>query len=455
MTSRRAFLAFGGASVAAAALGGCSTSTSSTPSGGGASGGTGGGGAPLSVYISEQASFPQQQKAWFARIQQNFQAKTGRGVQFETYNSGAQEQQKIQTSVVSGTGPDVYEIGTTFTPTAFSTQSFVEIDDAKWAAVGGKERFTPATLAMSGPSPDRQIAIPFSSIPFVMVYNTAMFRAAGIAGPPKTWDELIADAKKLTGNGVYGLGMDYKDAFNPWKYIWMFANQQGNPLVAGTEVTVDDPAVLAAYQSYFGLLTRDRVVPPESINWTASDNIAAFASGKVAMMAMSSSQVLPTLNDSPVKESFALTPMPDVPPGGTTRPAGGIAATTIVSGQSLVVADYSKNQDLALQYIEMITSDEEQQHFSQVFGVLPTNARAASVIAAANKNFEPVLAAGRAAKPTPFTGAWSQVQLGLVNTVVQSLPALSKGTIDEGALRGQLASLQSSAQTAVTKAAGR
>ena len=90
-----------------------------------------------------------------------------------------------------------------------------------------------------------------------------------------------------------------------------------------------------------------------------------------------------------------------------------------------------------------------------MFGVLPTNAKAAAGIAAANTNFAPVLTAGRKARPTPFSGAWSQVQLGLVNIVVQSLPALSKGSVDEGALHKQLTSLQSTAQTAVTKAAGR
>ncbi len=133
MTSRRAFLALGGAAVAGAALSGCSTSTSGSGSGSGSgaggstasTGGGGGGGKPLSVYVSQQASFPQEQKAWFARVQKAFQAKTGHGIQYETYTAATEEQQRIQTSVVSGTGPDVYEIGTTFTPTAFATKSFV------------------------------------------------------------------------------------------------------------------------------------------------------------------------------------------------------------------------------------------------------------------------------------------------------------------------------------------
>jgi len=64
-----------------------------------------------------------------------------------------------------------------------------------------------------------------------------------------------------------------------------------------------------------------------------------------------------------------------------------------------------------------------------------------------------VLAAARSARPTPFTGAWSQVQLGLTNIVVQSLPALSSGSVADSAVSGQLKSLQEAAQTAVTKAA--
>ena len=461
MTSRRAFLALGGAAVAGAALSGCSTSTSGSGSGSGSgaggstasTGGGGGGGKPLSVYVSQQASFPQEQKAWFARVQKAFQAKTGHGIQYETYTAATEEQQRIQTSVVSGTGPDVYEIGTTFTPTAFATKSFVQLDDAAWSAVGGKDRFTPATLAMSGPSPDQQIAIPFTSSPFVMAYNTEMFAKAGIAGPPKTWDELIADAKKLTTGGVYGLGMSYKDGFDPWKFVWMFSNQYGNPLIDGKDVTLDEPRVQRAFQAYFGLLTREHVVPPKAINWAGADNTAAFAAGQVAMIVMVSSQVLPTLAKSPLKSGFALAPIPTVPPGETALPSGGVPATTIVSGQNLVVASYSKDRDLALEYVALVTSDAEQQHYSEVFGVLPTNAKAAAAIAAGNKNFAPVLAAARSARPTPFTGAWSQVQLGLTNIVVQSLPALSSGSVADSAVSGQLKSLQEAAQTAVTKAA--
>ena len=58
--------------------------------------------------------------------------------------------------------------------------------------------------------------MPFVTRPFVMAYNKEMFANAGITQPPKSWDELAADAKKLTTGGVHGLAVAYKDSFDPW-----------------------------------------------------------------------------------------------------------------------------------------------------------------------------------------------------------------------------------------------
>lgn len=462
MKSRREVLAIAGAAVVGLAAGACSTNTSSGGggSGGGSSPGTsssGGGsgsgsGKTVNVYVSKQSSYPTEQQQWFARISQAFKKKTGADVKFEIYSSGSEELQKIQTSVISGTGPDVYEIGTTFTPTAYSTGAFLQFDDARWSKIGGRDRFVAATLAMSGPDPQHQIGVPSSSVPFLMYYNTKMFKAAGISAAPTTWDELIADAKKLTKGNVHGLGMDYKDNYSPWKYAWMFSNQYGDPLIDGSKVTIDDPAVKKAYQAYFGFLTKDKIVPPEAVNWSGAENLAAFAAGKTAMMTMATTGSLPTLITSPIKDDFALAPMPEVPPGAPSAPSGTIPATSIVSGQNIVVASYSANQDLAVQYVDLVTSKEEQMNYSKVFGVLPTNSAAATAIADANDKYAPALAAGKKSRPTPFTGAWSQVQLGLVDVVVQSLAALSAGNVPDSALAARLSKLQAEAQAAVTKA---
>jgi multiple sugar transport system substrate-binding protein len=433
------------------ACGGGSGGSSSSAKG--SSGAVSGSGKTLQVYIGAQTAYPKQQAAWEQRINTEFKKATGGSVAFETYTSGTQEQQKIQTSVVSGQGPDVYETGTTFTPVAYSTGSFVKLSDSDWNTIGGKSQFVPASLAMSGPDQNNLIAVPLISQPFVMVYNKTLFAKAGISSPPKTWDELVADGKKLTKGKQYGLAMDYKDSFDPWKYIWMFANQYGNKLIDGKKATINDPAVMKAYQAYFGFLTKDKIVNPAGVNWASTDALADFASGKSAMLAMTTPGSLPTLTKSPVAKDFAYAPMPNVPPGDSSLPSGGVPATTIVSGQNMVIASYSKKKDLALQYLKLVTSEPEQVYLNKIYGALPTNQAAAQKAAASNPNYKPILAAAQNAKPTPFTGAWSQVQLGLVNVVVQSLPGLSAGSVSDSSISSQLASLQKSAQQAVDQAA--
>jgi multiple sugar transport system substrate-binding protein len=57
--------------------------------------------------------------------------------------------------------------------------------------------FAPATLSYTKIN-GNQCALPSLTDAFGLYYNTAMFKKAGITEPPKTMDELAADAKRLT-----------------------------------------------------------------------------------------------------------------------------------------------------------------------------------------------------------------------------------------------------------------
>ena len=56
--------------------------------------------------------------------------------------------------------------------------------------------------------------------------------------------------------------------------------QAGNPLVDGKTAQLDDPTTKKAYQTYFGWLTKDKVVDPAAIGWTNAQALAAFAQGQ-------------------------------------------------------------------------------------------------------------------------------------------------------------------------------
>lgn len=421
--------------------------------GGGDSGsGSGSGGdKTLDVYIGANTTYPEEQQAWFKEIGDKFKAETGATITWETFASASDEQTKIQTSVVSGEGPDVYALGTTFTPTAYGTGAFVKLTDDDWQQVGGKDKFVPSTLGISGPDESNQIGIPFANRPFVMAYNKAMLKKAGIDKPATSWDELATQAKKLTTGDQYGLAIAYKDNFDPWKFVWGMSIQAGNPLVNGKTATIDDPIVKTAYQTYFDWLTTDKVVDPASIGWSNTQALAAFAAGKAAYFPMTTYTSAPSLDKSQVKDDYTYTLLPTIPPGATSRPANGVDAASILSGDNLVVADYSKNQDLAFQFVKLVTDKDEQLEYFKTFGSFPVNAEAADSLKS-EKALAPILAAQSKSVATPFTGAWGDVQLALTNVAVQSVPDLSKGSVSDADLSARLAEAQKTSQSALDRA---
>jgi len=440
MRTMRGVMALAGVAVLTAGLAAC---------GGDDEGGSGG--KTLNVLIGANTQYPKEFQAWQQSVSDKFKAQTGATVKFETFASANEELTKIQTSVVSGTGPDVYAVGTTLTPTAYSTGAFVKLDDEKWQKVGGKDKFVPATLGISGPDQQNQVGIPWVSRPFVMAYNTELLKAAGISKPATTWDELGQQAKQMTKPGQYGLAVAYKDNFDPWKFVWGMSTQAGNPLVEGKTARLQDPTVKKAYQTYFGWLTTDKVVNPAAIGWTNPQAVAAFAEGKTGYLALSTVTAAKALDEGAVKGKWAFALLPTVPPGATSRPANGVDAASILSGDNLLVADYSKNQDLAFAYVKLITDPEVQLDYYAKLGNLPANAAALQSLQSDQK-LATVAQAAQKSVATPFTGAWADIQLALTNVVVQSIPDLSKGSVSDAQLDSRLAAAQKSAQSALDRA---
>ncbi|MFF5296506.1 extracellular solute-binding protein [Paractinoplanes globisporus] len=435
-------IALAGVTVLAAALAAC---------GGGDDGGSGGDGKTLDVLIGANTQYPEEFQAWQKSISDKFKAQTGATVKFEQFASANDELTKIQTSVVAGSGPDVYAVGTTMTPTAYSTGAFVKMGDSEWQKIGGKDKFNPATLGISGPDENNLVGIPWVSRPFVMAYNTDLLKAAGIDKPATTWDELRDQAKKMTHGDQYGLAVAYKDNFDPWKFVWGMSVQAGNPLVDGKTAKLQDPTVQKAYETYFGWLTTDKIVDPAAVGWTNPQALASFAKGKTGYFALTTSTATNSLEQGAVKGKWAFALLPTVPPGATSRPANGVEAASILSGDNLLVADYSKNKDLAFQYVKLVTDPDVQLDYYQKFGNLPANASALQTLSS-DQRLGPVTEAAKKSVATPFTGAWSDIQLALTNVAVQSLPDLAKGSLSAQQIDSRIATAQKSAQSSLDRA---
>ncbi|MFZ6993847.1 ABC transporter substrate-binding protein [Curtobacterium sp. RRHDQ66] len=405
----------------------------------------------LRVMMGADTTYPKERKQWQQDTAAEFKRTTGADIQWETYSSAQEELTAIQTSVISGQGPDVYAIGTTFTPTAYATGAFVEMGEKQWDAVGGKDRFDPASLGISGPSASKQIGIPLASRPFVMAVNKDLLAQAGITEMPTTWDQLTEDAKATTGDGHYGMAVAYADGFDPWKFVWGMAQNAGNTIVDGQKAEIDTKAVQDAYRTYFDWVTKDGVVDKAGIGWNNAQALAQFADGKAAFFPMTTTTAINSFTNTKVDGKYEFALLPTVPPGATERPADGIDAASILSGDNFVVADYGKKQDLSFQFVKQTTSKQAQLEYYKLFGQLPTNAAAAAELAAQEPTLKPIIDAGKLSKPTAFTGAWSDIQLSLVDVVVQSIPSLKSGEVTDDQLRKRLQDAQKDAQSTLNR----
>ena len=92
---------------------------------------------------------------------------------------------RILAATTSGQGPDVLNIGNTWSASLQATGAFLPFDDANMTAIGGKDQFV-AGRARRRPAPRARppTAVPLYSLAYGLYYNKKMFADAGIASPP-------------------------------------------------------------------------------------------------------------------------------------------------------------------------------------------------------------------------------------------------------------------------------
>jgi multiple sugar transport system substrate-binding protein len=157
-----------------------------------------------------------------------------------------------------------------------------------------------------------------------LLVHSAMLKKAGIAVPPKTWDELLADASKITAaTGKPAFGISGTGVRTPQELI-MFLAQNGVQIAVPTKdgkfrnTWGDDPAQMARAAQVFDFyrkLAASGAIDPAASGWGFEEEDSEFAQGRYAMV----------VDGSWMSERVAENPaeMADVtispPPRSTTR----------------------------------------------------------------------------------------------------------------------------------------
>ncbi|WP_020373796.1 ABC transporter substrate-binding protein [Sulfobacillus thermosulfidooxidans] len=151
--------------------------------------------------------------------------------------------------------------------------------------------------------------IPRDQSPLALYYNPALFRAAGISGPPKTWAQLVADAKKLTipAKKQYGL------VNTPQEPRWAeFIYQAGGSVMNAnmTKMTLNTPAALRGFSFYVNLYRSGVAQQPSQVGATWGGQ--ALGMGRAAMT-LEGAWAIPYLQQTYPHTPFAIAPLPKGP----------------------------------------------------------------------------------------------------------------------------------------------
>jgi multiple sugar transport system substrate-binding protein len=352
---------------------------------------------------------------------------------------------RLLAAATSGKGPDVVNIGNTWSASLQATGAFVPFDDATISTVGGKDRFVPAALASAGAAGKPPTAVPLYSLGYALYYNKAMFAAAGISSPPTTWEQLVEDGKKLTKAKQWGLAVEGANLSENAHHAFTFSQQYGGEWFdAAGKPTFDTPQNVAAVKRYIDLMAADKIVNPGNAEYAQNQSVADFANHKAAMLlwqAVGSS--LKAQNMGP--EEYGVAPVPFL----AAPPPGGKHVNSMVAGINIAVFKHTRNRDAALQFVKFMTSDGEQVILNRTYGSLPSVKSVAANPAFAapeQKAIQQVLSS--TAAPLPQVPEESQFET-LVGTAMKELfaQAASGKPVTEDQVRQKL----SQAQQQVTK----
>jgi len=262
--------------------------------------------------------------------------------------------QQLTQALAGGSPPDIFYVG--------SQQLSTLVDNNNLAATGDKVNdpsgFYPS-LVKDYTYKGKFWCAPKDFSTLALEINTDMWKAAGLtdADIPTTWDQLETVAKKLTANGVTGLvfndTLDRVDAF---------MRQAGGTMMNAdnTAFTIDSPQNLQGLQ-YVQKLAKEGVLKfPKQIGvgWGGE----AMGKGKAAM-AIEGNWFIGGVKSSWPDLHFMVVPLPAGPSG---------TKATLSFSNCWGVAAKSKNQAQAIDFINFLTSDQQQMTFANAFGVMPS-----------------------------------------------------------------------------------
>ena len=258
-----------------------------------------------------------------------------------------------QTQLVAGTPPDVIDLQGGLGIEYAAQGALADLTPMLAQHPDVKARFNPDYLA-NWVYDDMNTMLPFYVSKTLLFYNRTLFDKAGLAGPPRSFDEILAQATKIgTGDNSGFLTLNFD-----WLY-WPLFKMNGIELLSpdlkhatfDTQQTIDIVDRLAKATATPAI---------DKISWTGRwvEPLGAFASGRVGMLHAHAPAYRNIKGQGPWVSEATL---------GVAEMPGN---WSVPNSHGLGISKQSRNPELAWEFVSFITDRTQALAFARAFKVL-------------------------------------------------------------------------------------
>ncbi|MER7175529.1 extracellular solute-binding protein [Streptomyces mesophilus] len=364
----------------------------------GCGGGTGSGEVTLKLVAADYGdSAENSSEKYWADLVEKFQAKHPDIKVEVTVLSWSDVDAEVAKMVKAGEAPDMAQIGA-YSDFAAKDQLYAA-DDLLSIPVQGDFL---SSLTSAGEVNRIQYGMPFASSTRLMFYNKKLFADAGIAKPPRTWDELAADAELLKDDGVkypFALPLGKEEA-QAEAMMWLLAGGDGYTDQVGSYTLDSDMNQRTFEWLKEDLVGKDLVGPVAPGELNRQEAFNAFSNGEVGML-----NGHPTLIAQAKKKGveFGMAPLPG---------RSGKAKATMGVADWMMAFKQNGHRDEIGEFLDFVYSKENVLDFSERYNILPVTNSAVDAMSedAKYKQLEPFLKELPTSQLPPVGNtSWAQV----------------------------------------------
>jgi len=280
-------------------------------------------------------------------------------------DADAQRQQMVQNAQNQSDAYSVLVMDVVWTSEFAANQWISQIPEDKVPDLG---KLIPATVE-TAKYRDKLYGVPLTSDGGLLYYRKDLLTKAGVAQPPGTWDELLADCQKVRalpeakGMNCYagqfekyeGLTVNFSEAINSAGGV--VVDKDGKP-------NVNTPEALAGLEELTNGF-KTGAIPKAAITYKEEESRRAFQEGKLLFLRnwpYVYAKASATDGSSKVAGKFGVAPLP-----GKSGP--GVSS---LGGHDYAISAFAKNKATAIDFINFMAGEAQQKANLQATSLAPT-----------------------------------------------------------------------------------